>query len=207
MAPVPSRSGDGAWAAEVPTHDDGPVDGQSAPAAGWFEDPGSPGALRWWDGTRWTAVRSESGRRIDWPAVVMYVLLGVIGVTLLNLALGSSTCDGVVDQDQCLRNEDQQVLAICAVLAGLAVTQGVIATTRIRHRDRDRSGPVLCLCAAVLYWLVSSVDAWAVAVARHGGLSSLGTGGALAEVLLASAMGLGAGVAVSSIAVKERGAP
>lgn len=28
--------------------------GSLAPA-GWYSDPFRPGALRWWDGTRWTA--------------------------------------------------------------------------------------------------------------------------------------------------------
>lgn len=41
----------------------------SQPPAGWYDDPSSPAAMRWWDGTRWTEHRQHKGAPA--PAVML----------------------------------------------------------------------------------------------------------------------------------------
>lgn len=85
------------------------VSSESQPP-GWYQDPWAPGALRWWDGSNWTAHVSQgshagqatggSGGRPLWPWILggglgLLLLLGIVGGLIL-FALGSDDSETVV---------------------------------------------------------------------------------------------------------------
>ena len=46
------------------------VPAPSSPPAGWYSDPHTPGQVRWWDGTAWTAFTDAAGDTPRPPGVL-----------------------------------------------------------------------------------------------------------------------------------------
>jgi len=62
---------------------------ESTIAAGWYEDPQSPGTKRWWDGSQWTnATQSEASDSRNWWEKKRFALpLAALGIIVLVSAL------------------------------------------------------------------------------------------------------------------------
>ncbi len=117
--------------------------GEEGTPAGWYDDPATPGTLRWWDGAQWTAhVQSKPTAPASPPARLSraglplpWLLGGIAAIAVVVLAAsGVFDSDGGEDADGAAESAATQVEAVDADAKEAARTaQTAIETYALDH--------------------------------------------------------------------------